>query len=207
MALENKEFRYLLSSAEFVKLVNCWIIDEAHLIERWGHKLRSVYRELGTLRSFGSKIPTLMCTATITDKALNDARDLLSVDADKSFHLNLGNNRANITYSVRVMTTIRNDISELDFVLPTRQEIEEGMIKARMVFFDNIKLSMLVGARLRAKLPWELRHRIQVYNSRRSRKDKERIMREITQGDIWVALCTDAAGMVCCSSLLHSRLY
>lgn len=186
----------MLTSTDFTQKLLAWVIDEAHLVTKWGDKFRPIYLELAVLRSLGnSSAPFLACTATITIDGLNSMRNLLSIDPTRCFHLNLGNNRPNITYGVRVMTGKKDTERELLFVLP-QVSLSPKLHGPSLVFFDSIKESMLAYRNLVSYLPEELHNQVTIMNANRSPEDKRLVLQRLARGEIWVALCTDAVGMV-----------
>ncbi|KAI0363574.1 P-loop containing nucleoside triphosphate hydrolase protein [Pilatotrama ljubarskyi] len=190
-------FRPLLSDAKFTKRVLGLIVDEAHCITQWGSDFRPEYSQLDAIRAL-LPLNTAVCafSATMNPPALAQTRKTLHIAAHRSFHLNLGNDRCNITWEVRYMTAAKSDLEALAFLLPEDASSLTRLPKA-MIFFDDIMVSMKAQRWLMERLPPALRGRVKVYNSRRSLLAKERTMRGFRNGSVDYLLTTEAAGMGC----------
>ena len=98
MCLLDTSFRPILSKEDFATSVIAFIIDEAHCISQWSGDFRPSYGVLDQLRSFVPLgIPILAASATLNPKALSEVILSLKIDFNKSFYLNRGNDRPNIT--------------------------------------------------------------------------------------------------------------
>lgn len=196
MSLLHKEFRALLSDPKFAKRICAFVIDEAHCIKLWGEKkFREMYFRLGELRAYvPNHIPFLITSATLTPSDLTDIRQSVHMEPSKTFHINLGNDRHNISWSVRYMTGGKTDFDSLDFLLPN--DPNATTLERGLVFFDDIKISMHAYRHITSKLPPHLRPRVALYHARRGEKSKAKAYREFERGNIDVLFCTEAAGMV-----------
>ncbi|KIK06058.1 hypothetical protein K443DRAFT_130111 [Laccaria amethystina LaAM-08-1] len=118
MCLEHDGFRKLLSDPKFAAHISTFIIDEAHCISQWGDKFQPVYSELGTLRSFVSEnIPFLVTSATLPPLVLAEVWKTMHIQSDNSYHINLGTDRPNIAWFVRLMKGGKTDFESLDFLV------------------------------------------------------------------------------------------
>ena len=91
------------------------VVDEAHCIKQWGTEFWKHYTSLETLRSFVPRgVPVLATSATMPPDTLDNVRLLLGITAEKSFHLNLGNDRHNIVPLVWPMDGSASNLSALD---------------------------------------------------------------------------------------------
>lgn len=60
------------------------VVDEAHAASAWGHDFRPDYRRIGDLlERLPPATPVLACTATATDRVVEDLADLLDLTADR----------------------------------------------------------------------------------------------------------------------------
>lgn len=97
MCLEHTAFRKTIQSANIAPHLAAIIVDEAHCISQWGGDFRTQYSRLDRIRSlFPPNVPILAASATLCPNALREVRRSLLIDAEASFHLNLGNDRPNI---------------------------------------------------------------------------------------------------------------
>jgi superfamily II DNA helicase RecQ len=54
------------------KLLNYFVIDEAHCVSQWGHDFRTDYLKLGSLKEKLVDVPCIALTATATPKVVED---------------------------------------------------------------------------------------------------------------------------------------
>lgn len=196
MCLLEEDFRTLLSSPLFARRICAFVIDEAHCIEAWGlSKFREMYARLGTLRAFvGENIPFLITSATLPPSTLTFIHQVVHLEPSKTFYINLGNDRQNITWNVRNMDGGRSNVEALEFLLPKEQS---GDLEHGLVFFDSIEDAMNAHRWLTSKLPPEKASRVGIYHSRRGDMSKDFVYEEFCKGNLDILFCTEAAGMVC----------
>jgi len=143
MCFKNSGFHQLLSSAAFAERICAVVIDEAHCIAQWGEDFREDYATLGTLRSFmPSRVPFLAASATLPPATLTHVQAKLHMQSSTTYHVNLGNDRANISWHVRYMKAGKSDVEALKFLLPkvaTDQTKEETLQieDQTLVFFSS----------------------------------------------------------------------
>lgn len=195
MCLKHEGFQQILTNKDFAKLIAAIIVDECHVASTWGEKFRPTYNHLGSLRSFFPVgVPVLATSATLDPHGLSSTARILEVNLQRAFFLNLGNDRPNIAYSIKVISS-PSDLTCLDefFSGPftSAEEIEKSM-----VFANKIKLTQLACEHTRAKLPPELRHTVDYFHALRTPKSKERVLREFKLGIIRILYTSEAAGMV-----------
>ncbi|EIW55821.1 P-loop containing nucleoside triphosphate hydrolase protein [Trametes versicolor FP-101664 SS1] len=191
-------FRTLLSNAKFTKRVLALVVDEAHCIAQWGGEFRPEYSDLGDVRALLT-LNTSVCafSATMKPSALALARKTLHILPNRSFHLNIGNDRPNITWEVRYMTAGKSNLDVLGFLLPANVATLAKLPMRRMLFFDDINVSMNACRWLIERLPPILQSRVKVYNARRCTLAKDLVMQDFRQGKLDILLTTEAAGMGC----------
>ena len=195
----DSRFRALLSKPAFSKQVSALIVDEAHCITQWGTGFRPKYAELDTLRALlRIRVPVLLASATMPPVSLAQARCTMHIDDDHSFHLNLGNDRANISWEVRYMSGGKTDLEALQFLVP--QDVTEVSCLVRaIIFFDDILLSMRALRWFREQVPSNLRERVQCYHARRGQLGKDITFEEFRTGRVDILFATESAGMACSS--------
>lgn len=194
MCLEHEKFRGLLNSASFAMRIGAFVLDEAHCITQWGDKFREVYSKLGTLRAFASHTPFLATSATLTPDDLTTIRKSVHFSKPDTFHLNLGNDRPNITWHVVHMNAGKSDLESLEFLLP--KDCNATRLGKVIVFFDEILLSMKAWRWFRERLPEHLRGRIAYYNSRRGESSKLDAATQFCNDKIDIMFSSEALGMV-----------
>ncbi|KAI0708349.1 P-loop containing nucleoside triphosphate hydrolase protein [Earliella scabrosa] len=190
-------FRPVLSTPSFANKILAVIIDEAHCITQWGCGFRPEYAQLDTFRAFiGIHVAVHLTSATMPPNALAQARRTLHIHAEDSFHLNLGNDRPNISWEVHRMTAGKSDLESLKCLLPDGAE-ERTTLPRALVFFDDIMVSMRARRWLLERLPGHLKGRVKGYHSRQGSVGKELTWELFRRGQIDVLFTTEAAGMGC----------
>ena len=107
----------LLHSLSRRKLLQRFVIDEAHCVSQWGHDFRPDYKELAVFKSQFPDVPIMALTATATPEVREDVKVQLRISRGcvmfkQSF------NRTNLIYEVRkkkknVVEEIANEIRTL----------------------------------------------------------------------------------------------
>ncbi|KLO19328.1 P-loop containing nucleoside triphosphate hydrolase protein [Schizopora paradoxa] len=194
MCFTHEPFREILSSSDFSKDIVAIIIDECHVVEAWGEKFRTYYKAVGDLRAFFPiGTPILATTATLTPSSQQKLAKTLDIDLDKAFYLNLGNDRPNITYSVKVVKSAEDVEALKDFFAgpyDSREKIEQTV-----VFVDDRILAQVVCREIRSWLPPELHDTVCFFHAGRTKGSKRRVMKKIQTGYYRIMIATDAAGM------------
>ncbi|KAI0635510.1 P-loop containing nucleoside triphosphate hydrolase protein [Trametes polyzona] len=189
--------RRLFNNPRFTKKVLGFIVDEAHCISQWGGDFRPEYAALNVIRAcLPPTTGVQLMSATMPPLVLAEAMKTLRVIPDKSFMLNLGNDRHNITWEVRTMAGGKTDYEALAFLVPNEDE-ETTCLPKTMVFFDDILVLMKARRWLLSKLPQSLRYRVKAYHSRRSELAKRLVTDDFVRGSIDIVFATEAAGMGC----------
>jgi superfamily II DNA/RNA helicase len=195
MLLEHEGFRKVMKKETYAKDILAVIIDESHCISQWGGEFRPHYAKLTKLRDlFPVGTPLLAASATLNKTALRDVRDVLSIDAEECFHLNLGNDRPNIYTSVHW-------IKGSDDTGAIKAHLNLGVKHAKdhektVIFVNTVKLTQDLAEELKADCNEELGNAIGFLHSHRSAGDKKKVMRDFAEGKIRILVATEAAGMV-----------
>ncbi|KAJ6582551.1 P-loop containing nucleoside triphosphate hydrolase protein [Mycena vulgaris] len=183
-------------SGELKEHILAVIIDEAHCAAQWGGDFRPHYTVLNRLRVLlPVGTPLLATSATLNADAMAEICSGLDLDLDRSFFLNLGNDRPNITPSVVRMNGSK-DYAALDPVLPSPADVQsaDDLPKAT-IFTNNVKKTQVICRHVRRLYP-HLRGAIDFLHAHRSVKAKRRVMKQFRKGKIKILIATEAAGMV-----------
>ncbi|RDX45839.1 P-loop containing nucleoside triphosphate hydrolase protein [Lentinus brumalis] len=194
---ERSTVRDLLSKPHFNRRVLGFVIDEAHCICQWGGSFRQEYSQLAVVRALLSTVTSILVTsATMTPVVLENTWKSVLIDPEKSFVLNLGNDRRNIEWRVESMTAGKADLGCLQFLVP--ENVEELIsLPKTMVFFDDIFQSQKARRWLLERLPKRFHERVKCYNARLGDQTKKFVMKGFRKGTIDILLTTEAAGMGC----------
>jgi superfamily II DNA helicase RecQ len=171
------------------------IVDEAHCISQWGEEFRKAWQDLDQLRAyFPPDLPVLATSATITPDALRCIRKTLDISPSKSFHLNLGNTRTNITQIVSRLPGSTSDFTSLKFL--TRDAVPGQPLPRSMIFFNTRLATMDAAEWLMDEVHPSLRDQINYIHGMRTSNGKDDVMRKFRSGDVNVLCATNCAGMV-----------
>lgn len=207
MCFENQDFRKWLRDVETGKRILAVIVDEAHCGSQWGGDFRPHYGLLYRLRALlPVGTPILATSATLSPSALTEVCSGLDLDLERSFFLNLGNDRPNITPSI-VQMNGGKDYTAIDPHLPDPAEVHsvDDLPKA-IVFTNAVKKTQVICRHLRRRYS-HLRGAIDFLHAHRTAKSKRRIMKEFRKGKIKILVATEAAGMVRIFFSLPSPIY
>jgi len=192
MCLGNSGFAALLKEPQWSRSILFMVVDEAHCIKQWGAEFRKHYASLDTLRSFVPRgVPVLATSATMPPATLEHVRSTLGMNAEKLFHLNLGNDRANITPLVWPMEGGASNLAALDFVVRGR-----GQPLRTIIYFNDKRLTMRACNYLRKMLPKSQAHMVDVLHASRGPHAKKEVMERFRAGEILVLCSTEVVGMV-----------
>ena len=192
MALHNSRLNALLLS--YGTRIRGYIVDEGHIITQWGSDFRRAYAELDKLRAMvPPDVPFYVTSATMPPEVLQEIQRTLHIDPHRSFHLNLGNDRPNVTQEMRI---IRNatDFSALDFIVEGAQTPDE--LPRTLIFVNKIDDTQLAWKRLQEILPVHLRSQVSFLNSRRTRRARQHVLNSYREGHTRVMVVTEIGGMV-----------
>ncbi|TBU29390.1 P-loop containing nucleoside triphosphate hydrolase protein [Dichomitus squalens] len=183
----------LVATPKFASRIGAFIIDEAHCIMQWGGDFRPEYSGLEKFRALvPTPVPFLVTSATVTPIQLAKTRSNLCIEASRSFHLNLGNDRPNIKQELRVMKSA-SDFTALDFIVAgatTREDLPRTIL-----FVNEVWKTHAVAHRLRAVVRGGLRDEIAILHARRTEHSKREIWRRFKNGEVRILVATEAAAM------------
>ena len=168
------------------------VVDEAHCIKQWGGEFRKQFTSLETLRSFAPRgVPVVATSATMAPPTLEDVRSTLAINPEKSFHLNLGNDRPNIIPIVWPMEGAASNLAALDFVVRGR-----GRPLRTIIYFNDKRLTMRACNYLRKLLHPSRVHTVDVLHATRGPLSKKEVMERFRSGEVLVLCATEVVGMV-----------
>lgn len=115
----------LLSSLSARKLLQRFVVDEAHCVSQWGHDFRPDYKELAIFKQRFPQVPIMALTATATPEVREDIKVQLRISRNcvmfkQSF------NRTNLAYEVRKKK--KNVVDEIAMEIKTIHQGEAGII-------------------------------------------------------------------------------
>ncbi|KAJ7029936.1 P-loop containing nucleoside triphosphate hydrolase protein, partial [Mycena alexandri] len=198
MCFEHQDFRKYLRDDQTGKRIRAVIIDEAHCASQWGGDFRPHYALLHRLRSLlPVGTPILATSATLSPSALSDVCSGLDLDLGRSFFVNLGNDRPNITPSIAQMKSSK-DYEAVYAHLPDPADVRSAADLPKAIVFANaVKKTQVLCRTIRRRYCPEVRDAIVFLHSHRTAKSKRRIMKEFRKGKIKILVATEAAGMGC----------
>ncbi|XP_065671486.1 recQ-like DNA helicase BLM isoform X7 [Hydra vulgaris] len=106
------------------KLLDRFVIDEAHCISQWGHDFRPDYKKLNILRSSYKNVPVMALTATATPRVQKDILNQLCMNNPKIFIQSF--NRVNLQYFV--VPKSKNTLNDMVTKIKTEFENKSGII-------------------------------------------------------------------------------
>ena len=194
MTLQHPAFNAIMRSPSV--MINCLavIVDKAHCISKWGTDFRKEYAELKQLRAMVPEgVPFLAASATLPPSVRADVKSRLGFVPSRTYEVNLGNDRRNITLSVMYLKSS----TDFDALTPAIQEALDGQpLEKTMLFFNKREQTIASCAHLKQLLPPEYRDQVDFLHAGRSKRAKKRVMRRFRKGKIKILCATEAAGMV-----------
>ncbi|KAJ7474944.1 P-loop containing nucleoside triphosphate hydrolase protein [Mycena latifolia] len=195
MCFEHQDFRKWLRDEQTGKRILAVIVDEAHCASQWGGDFRPHYSLLHRLRSLlPVGTPILATSATLSPDALTEVCSGLDLDLDRSFFLNMGNDRPNITPSV-VQMNGGKDYNAIYPLLPDPAKVHSADDLPKSIIFTNsVKKTQVICRHIRHRYP-NLRGAIDFLHAHRTAKAKRRVMKQFRKGKIKILIATEAVGM------------
>jgi superfamily II DNA helicase RecQ len=207
MCLEHPQFSKLFRSTEFTKKIITIVIDEAHCVSQWGESFRKKYAELGKLRSYvPTSVPFLVTSATLPPLMLDKVLQKLCFSVKRTFLVNLGNERLNITPVVCRLRGAARDLGALDFAIDEARftrDLPEQDLQRTVIFFNSRDLTYKAYKHLQNLLPPDKQSRITFLHSGRTNRARSKILQDFRDGKTDILCATEAAGMVCIAYHYH----
>lgn len=197
MCLKHPDFRKWLVSTETSKKMLSTIVDEAHCISQWGGDFRPAYAQLEKLRAImPSNLPILLTSATLPPDALSDICTRMNINRKKSFLLNRGNHRPNITTSIIHIDGSQDFCSVLaQLPLPNDVMVPQDFPKT-LIFTNSVNLTQILCREIRKHYANQFNVNIDFLHANRTAKAKRRVMKRFRKGLTRILIATEAAGMV-----------
>ncbi|KAF9784429.1 hypothetical protein BJ322DRAFT_1109140 [Thelephora terrestris] len=123
-------------------------------------------------------------------KTLENVQAILGINAEKSFHLNLGNDRQNIVPLVWPMEGGASNLAALDFIVCGRDQPLRTI-----VYFNSKRLAMRACNYLQRKLPYSRVCTVDVLHASRGPRSKREVMEQFCSGKVLVLCATEVVGM------------
>lgn len=195
MLLEHPQFSKLMRTQDFTADVTCVVVDEVHCVSQWGENFRKSFQDLGKLRSYVPiSVPFLATSATLPPHILLEIRHHLCFSMPKTFFVNLGNDRPNITALLCRMRGAAKDLAALDFLV---DEVSLGLeLLQTLVFVNTRTLAHKACNHLRALLPEDMRDQVDFLHAGRRSEANQDVLKRFKAGEIKILCATEAAGMV-----------
>jgi superfamily II DNA helicase RecQ len=198
MCLEHPKFSKLMRTPEFTQSILAFVVDEAHCISQWGDLFRKKYAELGKLWSFvPDYVPILATSATMPPHILNDIRLKLCLSESRTFTVNLGNDRTNITPIICRMRGAANDLDALNFSIEEANVPSTKPLIRTIIYFNTRDLAYKAHKHLCSLVPAHTQSRIDFLHAGRTRRAKRKVMNDFRDGKSDILCATEIAGMVC----------
>ena len=196
MLLSRRFVDNILRSHELASRVYSVIVDEAHCISHWGALFCKKYSSIGSIRVFLPRgTPFIALSASLTQRVTRDIIEKLQFSRSSFLHLNIGNDRPNVSLVVRAIHNTMNLYSDLNFIIPA--EISDAAdIKKIWIYADNVSVGAEIIDHLRTLIPSHLHGVIRPYNAIHTNHYRTKAMEEFRRGNIRILVCTDATGMV-----------
>ncbi|KAI0692052.1 P-loop containing nucleoside triphosphate hydrolase protein, partial [Cytidiella melzeri] len=193
MILKHPRFSKLMRSSSWMKNVGGIIVDEAHCVAQWGDDFREAFTDLEQARSFTARKPLMIASATLSPGMLETVYKKLSFSKQTTFHLNLGNQRHNITQIVCCLPAAARSCDSLDFLLAPAFRGEP--LERAIVYVKTRELAMQLWLDATSKIPDTYRLKLGFCNSVRESRTKSRVVRLFMEEKIDIVYATDAMGM------------
>ncbi|RXW12159.1 hypothetical protein EST38_g13694 [Candolleomyces aberdarensis] len=196
MCLQHPAFWTFLSDAVIAGEVAMIVVDEAHCISQWGSDFRKEYSNLDRLRAFfPTHVPFLVTLATLNPATLRNIQAQLNFNLNDAFFLNLGNDCPNIAMSIQNITSPTN----YSAIIPLLSKIPDATapkhLHKTIVFVNTVTTSQQCQRFLKTYLPQELHSFVDVLHAQRTRRSKQRVMKNFCDSKILALVATEAAGM------------
>lgn len=197
MCLKHDAFKKILTDKNFVKTIAAVIIDEAHCISQWGGDFHTLYSKLDKVWAIlPSRILILATSATMANPTLHDVHLKLSIDADSSFHLNLGNDCPNIVMFAQEIRGSDDYEALQPYLADNVKTVEDIKKKKTIVFTNTVNGTQMTCKKVQQMFPKPLHHYVDYLHSHCTSRAKARVIRRFRNGKVMILIATEAAGMV-----------
>ncbi|KDQ16268.1 hypothetical protein BOTBODRAFT_107343 [Botryobasidium botryosum FD-172 SS1] len=175
------------------------VIDEAHCIALWGNDFRPAWGRIGEVHGYVShRVPIGLASATAPRPMLTTMKRSVNIAEDKHVYINLGNFRPNLYWKAKVMEERQSLSERVDFLVPENPTPANFLPnECALVYVNSRRTGCEVLDAIRAKLPPELHHTVEVYHALRGPVSKAWILERFFKNGIRILICTEAAGMGC----------
>lgn len=196
MCIDHPEFSKLLRDSKFTKNVLTIVVDEAHCISQWGESFRKKYAELGKLRSYvPNSVPFLVTSATLPPPMLDDVLQKLHFSMKRTFIINLGNERLNITPVICRLRGAAQDLGALTFTIDDASYTPEQDLQRTVIFFGSRDLTYKAYKHLQRLLPPDKQNQISFLHSGRTNRARTKVLQDFRDRKVHILCATEAAGM------------
>lgn len=199
MLLSKRFINEVLRKKDFTSRVISVVVDEAHVVSRWGAGFRKRYGELGMVRAFLPRgTPIVALSATLPPRVHDDVLKRLQYPKNGYISINVGNDRPNVSLVIRAIQHTMTTYADLDFLIPNGVTNPSGILKT-FIYADNVLNGVDIEDHLNELLPYHLRGQglIRPFSAAFSHECRDTLMDMFRAGTVRILICTDAAGMVC----------
>lgn len=193
-------FSLMWKDASFRARVQAVIVDEAHCIAEWGDEFRKEYAGLAQLRNYiGQEIPVVACTATCSTDTFNIIWKSLLFGFRPFWGLDVGCDRKNLSFIIRVLENTANPILDVLSVFPPSipSDAPPSILPKCLFYFETLAECNKAMETIRKILPSHLRGYVHTFVGITSEAGKELLWDQFRDGRIRILCATDAAGMGC----------
>ncbi|KAL1948297.1 hypothetical protein VTO73DRAFT_12372 [Trametes versicolor] len=194
-------FVKLWKDSAFRKRLAAVVVDEAHCVSEWSDDdFRPSYRALAILRHYtGMTVPFLACTATCQSATFEDLYSSLGFGDRPFWGLDVGCDRPNLFYDIRILANPRNPALDVLDILPSVLDITtpSSALPKSILYFDSEIACRVATDTLRRCLPRHLRDTVYSFSSVLSERAKMQCWDRFQSGRYRIICATDAAGMGC----------
>jgi ATP-dependent DNA helicase RecQ len=164
-------------------------VDEAHCISEWGHDFRPEYLQIGEVSELVPDARFLACTATATPVVRDEIVAKLGLPPDTR-QLVHGFARPNLSLRAAEVRSARQRRAAVDAALEEALGGPDGGRGSAIVYAPTRRGAEEEAQRL-GDLGWRCRH----YHAGMNGPTRERVQREFMQGELDIAVATNAFGM------------
>jgi superfamily II DNA/RNA helicase len=199
MCLDERTFRPILSHPDFNEDIVLTVVDESHLIVQWGRKFRPSWAQIGTICSLlPLSAARLALSATLDPDMRERVRKSLCISSTDAFHLNLGNDRRNISQLVIRMKRSEDIRARVATLLKGLQPGSTGKMARAIVFCETRDDAQKTSQYLRRRIPDERassRDLVEYIHAGRTKRGRATVMKRFCGGNIDILCATECVGL------------